>query len=160
MSERNKMRVYDYVNRPYAEVRSALEADALNVFRNATKVASHRANTLASELHVNIAGIEVGTDIKIKINSIETLPATATAPETTRIELEWEAANMPRLFPFMKAELNVYPLTRSETQLDLNGNYQPPLGVVGSVLDAAVGHRIAEATVQQFIKDVAAFLRA
>jgi hypothetical protein len=60
----------------------------------------------------------------------------------------------------MKADLALYPLTSTETQLDLSGNYQPPLGLVGSVIDAAVGNRIAEASVHQFITDVASYLRA
>ena len=159
MSDRTTIRVYDYVNRPYASVKRSLEADTAAVFRNATKVAAVRAKSLASELHINIAGFEVGADININVSSVETDAPTGAFPERTIISLEWEAANMPRLFPFMKAELAVYPLTSTETQLDLTGNYDPPLGVVGSVIDAAVGHRIAEATVQQFIKDIAAFLR-
>ncbi|MBL8123209.1 MAG: hypothetical protein KIT61_04180 [Pyrinomonadaceae bacterium] len=153
------IRVYDYVNHPYDKVRAAIDSDANEVFRNATKVAALRAKSVASELHVNIAGIEVGADIEITVKSIEETQKTVTAPETTRIELEWEAAKMPRLFPFMKAELAIYPLTSTETQLDLRGNYEPPLGIVGSVIDAAVGNRIAEASVHQFISDVAAYLR-
>ena len=153
------IRVYDYVNHPYDKVRAAIDSDANEVFRNATKVAALRAKSVASELHVNIAGIEVGADIEITVKSIEETQTTVTAPETTRIELEWEAAKMPRLFPFMKAELAIYPLTSTETQLDLRGNYEPPLGIVGSVIDAAVGNRIAEASVHQFISDVAAYLR-
>jgi hypothetical protein len=159
VNERQTIRVYDYVNRPYETVRRRLSEDAVGVFRNATKVAALRANTLASELHVNIAGIEVGTDIAITIKSVKTIEKTVTSPESTRIELEWEAAKMPRLFPLMKAELMIYPLTSTETQLDLAGKYEPPLGIVGSALDAAVGHRIAEASVHQLISDVAAYLR-
>jgi hypothetical protein len=153
------IRVYDYVNRPYEVVRRRLSDDALGVFRNATKVAAQRANSLASELRVNIAGIEVGTDIAIKVRSIETIERTGRLPESTKIVLEWEAAKMPRLFPFMRAELLIYPLTATETQLDLAGNYDPPLGIIGGALDAAVGHRIAEASVHQFISDVAVYLR-
>lgn len=153
------IRVYDYVNQPYDKVRAAIESDANEVFRNATKVAALRAKSVASELHVNIAGIEVGADIEITVTGIENTQKAVTSPETTRIELEWEAATMPRLFPFMKAELAIYPLTSTETQLDLRGNYEPPLGIVGSVIDAAVGNRIAEASVHQFISDVAAYLR-
>lgn len=153
------IRVYDYVNQPYDKVRAAIESDANEVFRNATKVAALRAKSVASELHVNIAGIEVGADIEITVTGIENTQKAVTAPKTTRIELEWEAAKMPRLFPFMKAELAIYPLTSTETQLDLRGNYEPPLGIVGSVIDAAVGNRIAEASVHQFISDVAAYLR-
>lgn len=159
MSKGKTIRVYDYVNHPYEAVKEALSSDAAGVFRNATKVAALRAKTVASELHVNIAGIEVGTDIDISVKAVEDLPKKIMSPETTLIQLEWEASKMPRLFPFMKAELSVYPLTSTETQLDLAGNYEPPMGLLGSALDAVVGHRIAEASVHQFIKDVAAYLR-
>lgn len=152
--------VFDYVNHPYEQVREKLTAEALEVFRNATKVAAVRAKSIASELHVNIGGIEVGTDIAISVNSIESQPKEGMTSPQTKINLEWEAAKMPRLFPFMRAELTVYPLTSTETQLSLTGNYEPPLGVVGSVIDSVVGHRIAEASVHQFINDVGAYLRS
>lgn len=54
----------------------------------------------------------------------------------------------------MDATLTAYPLTPGETQLDLDGHYQPPLGTVGSALDSAAGHRIAEATVLRLLRDV------
>jgi len=160
VSKAKTIRVYDYINHPYEAVREKLNAEALEVFRNATKIAALRAKSVASELHVNFAGIEVGTDISIFIKSIEEQPKNLTTPPVTRIQLEWEAANLPRLFPFMQAELSVYPLTATETQLDLSGNYEPPLGVLGSVIDSVLGHRIAEAAVHQFIKDIAVYLRA
>jgi len=159
MSKGKSIRVYDYVNRPYDEVKRALSANAAEVFRNATKSAAGKASSVASELHVGFAGIEVSTDIAITIVSIESSERTVAAPESTRIKLDWEAAEMPRLFPLMHAELAVYPLTAKETQLDLSGTYEPPLGVIGSVIDAAVGHRIAEASVHHFIKDIARYLR-
>ncbi|HRH44319.1 MAG TPA: hypothetical protein PKY82_21980, partial [Pyrinomonadaceae bacterium] len=151
--------VYDYVNHPYQAVRDKLTADASEVFRSATKVAAMRAKTVASELHVNIAGIEIGTDIAISVKSVEEQPKQAMSSPMTRIQLEWEAAKMPGLFPFMKGELSIYPLTSTETQLYLSGNYEPPLGVLGSLIDAVVGNRIAEASVHQFITDVAVYLR-
>lgn len=159
MSNGKTIRVYDYVNRPYEAVRERLVSDTAAVFRNATKVAAERARSIASELRVSIVGIEVGADIAIRVNSVSSVERSVTAPESTRIELEWEAAKMPRLFPFMKAELSIYPLTATETQLELVGNYEPPLGLVGSVLNSAVGYRIAEASVHQFITDVATYLR-
>lgn len=160
MSKDKTIRVYDYINHPYDLVRRKLSAEALEVFRSATKVAALRAKSVASELHVNFAGIEVGTDISIAVKSVEDQPKSLSNPPMTRIQLEWEAAKLPRLFPFMKAELAVYPLTATETQLDLSGNYEPPFGVVGNVIDSVLGHRIAEASVHQFIKDIAVYLRA
>ena len=84
---------------------------------------------------------------------------TPTSLPVTTLELEWEAAKSPRLFPFMKAELSIYPLTPTETQLEFQGSYEPPLGVLGDAMNAIAGHRIAEASVHRFLKDVAAFLK-
>jgi hypothetical protein len=59
----------------------------------------------------------------------------------------------------MTAELSLYPLTSTETQLDFLGRYEPPLGLVGDAMNALVGHRIAEASVHRLIGDVAEYLR-
>jgi hypothetical protein len=101
VSKGNAIRVYDYVNHPYEAVREILAANAQEVFRNATKVAAVRAKSLASELRVNVGGIEIGTDINITVKSVDAQPKQAAAPPTTRIALEWEAAKMPGLFPFV-----------------------------------------------------------
>jgi hypothetical protein len=59
----------------------------------------------------------------------------------------------------MTAELAVYPLTATETQLDFGGAYEPPMGAVGGALDAVVGHRVADASIHRFLSDVAHYLR-
>ena len=153
------IRVFDYVNHPYEEVRNVLSSHASTVFSNATKVAALRAKDVASELHIKVAGIEIGTDISISVSAIKDHPKKTKKPATTRLHLEWKASKMPNLFPFMKAELSIYPLTATETQLDLEGNYEPPLGMLGKAIDAMVGNRIAEASVHHFIQDVAVYLR-
>jgi hypothetical protein len=51
----------------------------------------------------------------------------------------------------MEAELVVYPLSKSETQLELQGRCSPPLGALGGALDSLVGHRIADASVHRFV---------
>ena len=66
---------------------------------------------------------------------------------------------MPRLFPLMKADLFIYPITATETQLDFKGLYEPPLGILGKAINALVGHRIAEACVHRFVSDTAEYLR-
>jgi hypothetical protein len=101
----------------------------------------------------------VKTDINISVTSIEEKMVDATSTPTTRLQLEWEAATMPGLFPLMKGELTVYPLTSTETQLDFSGVYQPPFGPVGKTMNAIVGHCIAEVSVLRFVSDVAGYLR-
>ncbi len=160
MGDAKTIHVYDYVNLPYSEVRERLTADAVSVFRDATKVAAERASTLASELRVNLGGIEVSADIAIDVKAVEEIPASGSSPQKTKISLEWEAAKLPRLFPLMRADLFVYPLTATETQLDLDGRYEPPLGVIGGLMDSVVGHRLAEASIHQFIRDIGGYLRS
>ncbi len=75
------------------------------------------------------------------------------------VDLQWKAAKAPQLFPTMVAQLSAYPITDQETQLDFRGSYEPPLGILGKAFDVIVGHRIAEASVHQFLTEVAKFLR-
>jgi hypothetical protein len=159
MSQGQRIRSYDYVNHPYARVRDALRANPTAVFQSATKAAAARANSLASELRVDVGGLKVSADIAISVKQIAESPGTATSGPSTVIQLEWEAVNRPHLFPFMQAELTLYPLTATETQLDFAGAYRPPLGVLGSAVNAVVGHRIAEGSVHRFVTDVAEYLR-
>jgi hypothetical protein len=159
MNTGREIRSYDYVNHPYEQVRDALIADAPAVFQSATKAAASRAQSVASELRVNIGGIGVATDIAISVKKIEEKISESMGTPGTRLELEWEAANLPSLFPFMRAELDIYPLTATETQLDFFGLYEPPLGAMGKALNAMLGHRIAEVAVHRFVNDVAAYLR-
>jgi hypothetical protein len=159
MSQGREIRCYDYVNHPYAQVRDELSKDALAVFQSATKAAASRARSVASELRVDIGGIRVEADIRIAVKNIEEKVSEALSAPVTRLQVEWEAATMPRLFPLMKAEISIYPLTTTETQLDFSGFYEPPLGALGKAANAIIGHRIAEVSVHQFVSDVAGYLR-
>jgi hypothetical protein len=158
MNKGREIRCYDYVNRPYEHVRDALSRDAPAIFRSATKAAASRAHSVASELRVDLGAIGLEADILISVKKVEEKTA-AVADPVTRLQLEWQAARMPGLFPFMQAELSIYPLTSAETQLDFSGVYEPPLGAVGKALDAVAGYRIAESSVHRFVADVAEYLR-
>jgi hypothetical protein len=159
MNKGTEIRCYDYVNHPYERVRDVLKRDALTVFQSATKAAASRAQSVASELRVDFGGIGIKADIKISVKDAEEKRDEALSTIVTRLPLEWEAASKPGLFPLMKGELLIYPLTATETQLDFSGLYEPPFGAVGKAMNAMVGHRIAEASVHQFITDVAGYLR-
>jgi len=160
MSLRSRLRCYDYVNRPYPQVRDALIEDPIALFQAATTAASYRAQSIASELSVDLGGIRVATGIKISLNDMDESFSEAMSVPLTRIQIEWRAAAMPDLFPVMKAEISVYPLTATETQLDFSGLYAPPLSVLGLALNTMIGHRIAEVSVHRFLGNVAQYLRA
>lgn len=144
MGKGREIRCYDYVNHPYEQVRDALSKDPLRVFQSATNAAASRARSIASELRVEAGGIALQADINISIKKIDEKTSKTTGGPVTRLQLEWQAAKIPSLFPIMKAELLVYPLTRTETQLDFSGFYEPPFGALGKTVNAIIGHRIAE----------------
>lgn len=159
MSETRRLQCYEYVNRPYDEVRGLLRGQPLELLQRATTSAAARARTLVATLHLGVAGIDIGVDVRTNVQRIrEKEKAGATSPATI-VEMGWEASGAPRLFPVMHLELSAWPLSSSETQLEIVGEYRPPLGVVGNAFDAAVGHRIAEASVKTFLENVVEQIR-
>lgn len=159
MSNAREIRCYDYVNHPFEKVRAALASDAARVFQAATRAASARAQSVATALRVNLAGIEVGADVVITVGAMTDVPKITKLGPGASLPIEWKAAKAPRLFPVMHAELSIYPLSGAETQLDFHGTYEPPLGILGGAVDALVGHKLAEASVHRFVADVAQHLR-
>jgi hypothetical protein len=159
VANRLEIRSYDYVNHPYERVRDALVADPASVFSAATRAAAARARSVAAALHVTVGGLEVSAEIALAVGAIEEEDSNGYASKITRIPISWQAAERAHLFPLMDAELSVYALTATETQLDFLGHYEPPLGVVGGAFNTIVGHRVAEASVHRFVTDVAEYLR-
>jgi hypothetical protein len=77
------------------------------------------------------------------------------AATKTVVPISWEASGATRgLFPTLDADLEVAPLGLSSSQLAISARYAPPLGVVGRMLDRAVLHRVAEATIKDFLDQV------
>ncbi len=77
----------------------------------------------------------------------------------TCVDIGWEAARAPALFPLMRARLSAWPTTSDETQLEIEGEYQPPFGALGNTLDAVLLHRVAQASVHRLLEDVIAQIR-
>jgi len=141
------VRCYDYVNHPYAAVCAVLARDAAGVFERAT------------QLHAKVGPLDVSAEISIRVIGIEEGRSPFNGP-STRVSIVWEAKHRPGLFPTMQAVLAVYPLTATETQLELEGSYAPPLGLLGEAIDATIGHRVAAASVHRFVAQIASSLRA
>ncbi len=153
-----EVRVYEYVNRPYAHVSEILRLDAIGVFQRATASATVRARALISTMRASFGPLELGADVVVRVTSVEEERDAPLGPRT-RLRLAWQANQHAELFPTMEATLDVYALGPSETQVDFQGRYRPPLGVVGAAVDALIGHRIAEAAVRRFVEEIAARLR-
>jgi hypothetical protein len=153
------LRVYDYVNQPFARVAEALSRDTPGILQRATTVAGERAAELGAKLHAHVGPVDVTANVAVEIGPMDDTPL-ASGREALRIPIAWQAARTKGAFPVMRAELTIYPLTSTETQLELAGTYEPPLGAIGRALDSALLHRIAEASVLQFVQEVARYMRA
>jgi hypothetical protein len=74
------------------------------------------------------------------------------------LALRWEAIGSGSgLFPALDADLTLAP-AGAGTMLTLAGAYRPPLGPLGQALDRAILHRVAIATIRDFLARVAAQL--
>ncbi|MDA8398943.1 MAG: hypothetical protein M0008_02670 [Actinomycetota bacterium] len=76
------------------------------------------------------------------------------------VPLEWEATGIPGLFPRLEGDLEIAPLGSEGSQISLVGRYDPPLGRAGRLLNSALGHRVAEATIRSFLLRLASALDA
>jgi hypothetical protein len=159
MSEPRTLRCYQYVNRPYEAVRELLCQTPRDVFQRATTTASARADAIFASLRVAAGGIDVGVPVDIHVSGFRDEDGTTLLPPRTRITLVWKARRGTAIFPVMDADLSLWALTSTETQLEIEGAYTPPLGMVGHAIDIAVGHRVAQATIHRFLDDVAEQIR-
>jgi hypothetical protein len=78
----------------------------------------------------------------------------------TILPLSWSAVGGRGLFPRLQGDLELAGLGPESTHLALSVRYQLPLGPSGTTIDPSVLHRIAEATVKDFLDRTAPRLRA
>jgi hypothetical protein len=81
-------------------------------------------------------------------------------PSMTSLPLTWEPIGMEGLLPRLEGDLEVGPLGGGRTQLAISARYRPPLGAVGRAVDRVLLHRVAEATVKDFLDRVGAAIMA
>jgi len=70
----------------------------------------------------------------------------------------WWEADGPGggLFPALDADITLARVDDQATTLTLTGVYRPPLGSVGAGLDQAIMHRVAVATIRDFLGRIGA----
>jgi hypothetical protein len=72
-------------------------------------------------------------------------------PSKTVLPMFWRARGGEHLFPTLDADVEVATLGRTRTQLSVSARYRTPLGVLGRIIDRALLHRVAEATLKDFL---------
>lgn len=73
---------------------------------------------------------------------------------TTLLPMTWKATGTDAIFPSLEADLELAPMGPDRTQVSISARYRPPLGGLGRALDRALLHRVAEATIKDFLDRV------
>lgn len=118
---------------------------------------AHEANARGERL---LAEVGLGDRIRLTRRVVVDLGEPMLFPPRMVIPLRWRPATAGGLLPALDADLEVAPLAPENTQLSMSARYVPPLGALGSAVDRALLHRIAEGTVKDFLDRVGAALTA
>jgi hypothetical protein len=77
-------------------------------------------------------------------------------PESAGLAIRWDATGTGSgLFPVLDADLRLAPAGDGLTLLTLAGAYRPPMGSFGEFVDRTALHRVAAATIRNFLSRVA-----
>jgi hypothetical protein len=118
------------------------------------EAAENRGERLLAEVGFALDTRRIDKEIEIALGEPNRLTSKTMLPMT------WRATGPERLFPQLDADLEVAALGPRRTQLSISARYRPPLGAFGRALDRAMLHRVAEATIKDFLDRVGERVRA
>ncbi len=97
-------------------------------------------------------------DVHLPLDGAISVPVSAAVearPMRWECRLQLEAEHNRQLFPRFDGTLTVTPNGNDESELWLQGSYEPPLGALGAGTDTTVLHGAAERSLQTFLTWVA-----
>jgi hypothetical protein len=106
-----------------------------------------------AQLEVEVGFMTVGGRVRRAVELIVGEPVQVSG--RLLVPIEWKPLRGHHLLPGLVGELEVGSLGPQRTQIALSARYQPPLGPLGSAADRALLHRVAEATVRDFVQRLA-----
>jgi hypothetical protein len=114
--------------------------------------AVERAEPLLAEVGIGRPSLRVTKCVTVRLGQPVRFPSKLSIPMT------WDPDGW--LLPQLHAELELGTLGKDRSQLALSGRYDPPLGTVGRTVDRIALHRIAEATIKDFLDRLATILQS
>ena len=130
------------------DVAHALARDPREWLPGLAKRANHQGDMLLAE-------VGFGEVVRIKRTVVVELGDSVRSGSKIVFPLRWVASGASGLFPSLDADLEVAPLRPGRTQLAMSARYDPPFGAMGRAIDRAVLSRVAEATLKDFLDQVA-----
>jgi hypothetical protein len=110
--------------------------------------AQRRGDHLLTEVGVGPLGPRLGRRVTVQIGQPVRFPSMTSLP------LTWEPVGLEGVLPRLEANIELGSLGEDRTQLAISARYRPSLGVLGRTVDRVLLHRVAEATVKDFLDRV------
>ena len=142
------VRYFVEVPLPVDQVQRALLACPAGWLSALAGVAQERGDGLLTEVGVGPLATRFRRQVTIQLGEPVRFPAMTSVPFT------WEPVGLDGLLPRLNADLELGSLGEDRTQLAISARYRPPLGVVGRAVDRVLLHRVAEATLKDFLDQV------
>ena len=128
------IRYYLELDLPETEARRPLVAEPSSWVPGIARETDDRTERLLAEV-----GFEVGETRRIDKEVEFRVGNPRTVGSATILPVSWTA------------DIEIGPLGSHRTQLSISARYRPPLGTLGQALDKALLHRVAEATIKDFL---------
>ena len=138
------VRYFVEVPLPAARVERALLDSPAEWLSAMAGAAEERGGELLGEVGVGPLGARLG---RVRVQLGEPVHF----PSMTSLPLTWEPVRLEGLLPRLDADLELGALGDDQTQLAISARYRPPLGVLGRTADRVLLHRVAEATLKDFL---------
>ena len=117
---------------------------------------ARHANARGERLLAQV-GTGGGTQIRRTVEVVVGSPVALTSKVV--LPVAWRPTHGTGLLPSMDADLELASLGDGACQLAMSARYEPPLRGLGKALDQALLHRIAEATVKDFLDRTGELIR-
>ncbi|HUY57206.1 MAG TPA: hypothetical protein VMV12_05195 [Candidatus Micrarchaeaceae archaeon] len=147
------LRYYCELPDAYEKVESRLLDDPEKWLPGLATSANHRGELLLTEVGVELGQYRVGRRARMRFRP------PLRSPGRTVLPMTWLATGPQAPFPAFEGELEVAALGSQCTQLVISVNYRPPREVVGHTVDRFAMHRVAEATIKDFLDHTGDVLR-
>jgi hypothetical protein len=139
---------------PFDEAEGALLRSPRDWVPGVAADAEARGERLLAEVGFGRPAYRLAKKVEVELGDLMRFPSKTVLP------MAWRPAGGESLFPSLEADIEVAALGPNRTQLSVSARYRPPLGVIGKVIDRALLHRVAEATLKDFLDRAGEAIRA
>jgi hypothetical protein len=148
------LKSYIEVDLDFAVVRAAMQLRPPRWLDGVTEAAEEDGARLLVEVGLEFGGHEFARRAVLEVGD------TVVGERLASLQLRIRVEDQTWLFPTLDGTLDAAWLGPGRTHLALDALYDPPLGVVGNVVDRALLHRVAEVVAHRFLENAAAHLLA